>query len=178
MSLLIRQPGPARADDGCAVVPASLSDVPEMDRIEQAAFSTPWSRELIRGAILNEKYLVRVLRTAESTVAGFYIAHTIDQSSNLDNLVVAERSRRQGHGRRLLRDWIHQAWERNLSTLTLQVNTKNSSAQRLYRQFHFRPIRLLVGYYPNGEDAFQMEMTFAAYLRETRGAPLRGVVGG
>jgi ribosomal-protein-alanine N-acetyltransferase len=177
MSLLIRQPGLARMDDRYTVVPASLADVPQMDHIEQAAFSTPWSRELIRGAILNQKYLVRVLRTPEDAVAGFYIAHTIDQSSNLDNLVVAEQSRRQGHGRRLLRDWIHQAWEQNLSVLTLQVNTKNSSAQRLYRQFHFRPIRLLVGYYPNGEDAFQMEMTFAAYLRETSGAPLRGAAG-
>lgn len=175
--MLIRQPGPAPTDGGYTVVPASLADVPEMDRIEQAAFSTPWSRELIRGAILNQKYVVRALRTPEGTVAGFYIAHTIDQSSNLDNLVVAEQARRQGHGRRLLRDWIHQAWEQNLSTLTLQVNTKNSSAQRLYRQFHFRPVRLLVGYYPNGEDAFQMEMTFSAYLRETRRAPLRGAAG-
>lgn len=177
MSLLFRMQALARGSDGFTVAPATLGDVPEMDRIEQAAFSTPWSRELIRSAILNRKYQVRVLRTCELPVAGFYIAHTTDQTSNLDNLVVNESARRQGHGRRLVNDWIHESWEQSLSTLTLQVNTVNGGAQRLYRQFHFRPIRLLVGYYPNGDDAFQMEMTFAAHLQKGSAPPLRDAAG-
>ncbi len=178
MSLLIRMQARARGSDPFPVGSASLNDVAEMDRIEQAAFSTPWSRELIRSAILNRKYQVRVLRTRERPVAGFYISHTTEQSSNLDNLVVEESARRQGHGRRLVNDWINESWEQSLSTLTLQVNTVNGGAQRLYRQFHFRPIRLLVGYYPNGDDAFQMEMSFAAHLREGRAPPLRDAAEG
>jgi ribosomal-protein-alanine N-acetyltransferase len=173
MSLLIRKHSVARAAGPLPVGPACLADVAEMDRIEQAAFATPWSRELIRSAILNRKYQVRVLRTDANPVAGFYIAHANEQTSNLDNLVVDEQARRQGHGRRLVNDWINEAWGQSLSTLTLQVNTANSTAQRLYRQFSFRPTRLLVGYYPNGDDAFQMEMTFSAYLRDGRTPPLR-----
>lgn len=168
MSLLIRKQATARQVEDSPVAAAALADVPEMDRIEQAAFATPWSRELIRSAILNRKYQVRVLRTLELPVAGFYIAHATEQSSNLDNLVVHEGARRLGHGRRLLNDWIAESWGQSLATLTLQVNTGNSGAQKLYRQFHFRPIRLLVGYYPNGDDAFQMEMTFSAHIREGR----------
>ena len=177
MPLLIRKPAFARASNDFSVTLAALNDVPEMDRIEQAAFATPWSRELIRSAILNRKYQVRVLRAPDLPVAGFYIAHTTGQASNLDNLVVAPNARRQGYGRRLVNDWINEAWQQSLSTLTLQVNTVNGGAQRLYRQFQFRPIRLLVGYYPNGDDAFQMEMTFAAHLREGRIPPLRDVAG-
>jgi ribosomal-protein-alanine N-acetyltransferase len=178
MPLLIRKQSFARARDDFSVTLAGLSDVPEMDRIEQAAFATPWSRELIRSAILNRKYQVRVLRTPELPVAGFYIAHTTDQASNLDNLVVETHARRQGYGRRLVNAWINEAWIQSLATLTLQVNTVNGGAQRLYRQFQFRPIRLLVGYYPNGDDAFQMEMTFAAHLREGRVPPLLDAAGG
>jgi ribosomal-protein-alanine N-acetyltransferase len=173
MSLLLRKSALPRASDDSSVSAACLADVPDMDRIEQAAFATPWSRELIRSAILNRKYQVRVLRRPELPVAGFYIAHATEQSCNLDNLVVDEQARRQGNGRRLLNDWINEAWEQSLSTLTLQVNTGNNTAQRLYRQFHFRPTRLLVGYYPNGDDAFQMEMAFASHIRDGRLPPLR-----
>ena len=136
-----------------------------MDRIEQASFATPWNAELIRGAVLNRKYLVRVLRAAGG-VAGFYIAHTVDAASNLDNLVVDTALRDRGHGRRLLNDWIALAWEQRLYTLTLQVNIDNRGAQRLYRRFHFKQTRRLVGYYPNGDDAYQMEMTFSARISD------------
>jgi ribosomal-protein-alanine N-acetyltransferase len=153
----------ARAAVGEPVVSHALvADVGEIDRIEQAAFSTPWSRDLIRSAILNRRYLVRILRDAESRVTGFYIAHTVDGRSNLDNLAVEVGARRQGWGRCLVTDWILQVRRQSLSSLTLQVNTGNWAAQRLYRQFRFKPTRLLVGYYPNGEDAYQMEMPLAA----------------
>jgi ribosomal-protein-alanine N-acetyltransferase len=177
MSLLIRKQVTARARDDFSVTLACLADVPEMDRIEQAAFATPWSRELIRSAILNRKYQVRVLRTQDNPVAGFYIAHATDQASNLDNLVVDQEARRQGYGRRLVNDWINESWSQSLSTLTLQVNTTNNTAQRLYRQFHFKPMRLLVGYYPNGDDAFQMEMTFASRIQDGRLPQLRDATG-
>src|SRR5690242_4182060 len=75
MPLLIRKPAVPRTREEASVTMACLADVPEMDRIEQAAFATPWSRELIRSAILNRKYQVRVLRTPERSVAGFYISH-------------------------------------------------------------------------------------------------------
>ena len=44
-----------------------------------------------------------------------------------------------------------------MGSLTLQVNTRNQAAERLYRAFSFRRVRLLTGYYPDGEDAYQME---------------------
>jgi ribosomal protein S18 acetylase RimI-like enzyme len=42
------------------------------------------------------------------------------------------------------------------------VNTSNVRAQKLYEEFDFKNLKLLVGYYPNGDDAYQMEMPFAA----------------
>jgi ribosomal-protein-alanine N-acetyltransferase len=139
------------------IAPALPDDLPAMDRIEQQSFSTPWSMDLMRGALANHRYRVRVLRSAEGQLVAFYIAHTAESASNLDNLAVLESARRQGLGRRLVVDWIVHARRQRLSALTLQVNTRNQAAERLYRTLSFRRVRLLTGYYPDGEDAYQME---------------------
>ncbi|MFI5400869.1 MAG: GNAT family N-acetyltransferase [SAR324 cluster bacterium] len=152
-------PVPIEEVDGgeYGIVQAQPEDLPAMDRIEHEAFSTPWSLDLIRGALVNHRYRVRVMRGADGRPIAFYIAHTTDNQSNLDNLAVTESSRRKGCGRRLVVDWIAHARRQRLAALTLQVNTRNLAAERLYRAFSFRRVRLLAGYYPNGEDAYQME---------------------
>jgi [ribosomal protein S18]-alanine N-acetyltransferase len=139
------------------IEPAQADDLATMDRIEREAFTTPWSLDLMRGALVNHRYRVRVLRADTSDVVGFYIAHTTDNQSNLDNLAITGASRRRGCGRRLVVDWVASARKQRLSALSLQVNTRNQPAERLYRTFSFRRVRLLSGYYPNGEDAYQME---------------------
>ena len=98
------------------------------------------------------------MKVAHEPVAGFYIAHATNGRSNLDNLAVDLHLRGMGMGRKLLEDWIERACLQKTSTLSLQVNTKNMGAQRLYQCFAFKKVRLLSGYYPNGDDAYQMEM--------------------
>lgn len=142
-----------------SLAPAALSDLDAIDRIEQEAFNTPWSRDLLRAAILNRQYVVQVLRDEATLVAGFYIAHTVQQRSNLDNLAVDVPARLMGYGRRLIEDWMERSHTSGLHLLTLQVNTANKAAQRLYEAHGFRTTRLLVSYYPNGEDAYQMELS-------------------
>ena len=155
-SVLPVAPEEVHAED-YAIVPAQTEDLLAMDRIEQEAFTTPWSLDLMRGALVNHRYRVRVMRGEHRRLIAFYIAHTTDDLSNLDNLAVNEASRRQGCGRRLVVDWIAHARRQRLAALTLQVNTRNQAAELLYRTFSFRRVRLLAGYYPNGEDAYQME---------------------
>lgn len=143
------------------IEPAQVEDLPAMDRIEREAFATPWSLDLMRGALVNGRYRVRVLRGPNGRLVAFYIAHVTDSVSNLDNLAVTPTSRRQGCGRRLVVDWIAHARRQRMHSLTLQVNTRNQGAERLYRAFSFRRVRLLTGYYPDGEDAYQMERDLA-----------------
>ena len=139
------------------VTEAMLADVDPIDRIEQEAFNTPWSRELLRAALLNDAYRVRILRTEDQGLLGFSIAHAMRGRSNLDNLAVDRAARSRGYGSQLIQDWIDDAYDRELESLTLQVNTANVRAQKLYEQFRFRTAKLLVAYYPNGDDAYQME---------------------
>ena len=150
-------PPSGEAPDFHAIEPAQPEDLPAMDRIEREAFATPWSLDLMRGALVNHRYRVRVLRGSQGRLIAFYIAHVTDASSNLDNLAVTSASRRQGAGRRLVVDWIAHARRQRMGSLTLQVNTRNQPAEKLYRAFSFRRVRLLTSYYPDGEDAYQME---------------------
>lgn len=160
----------ARLESNCArpdsrrlsIRHATLLDLSAMDRIEQEAFNTPWSRELLRGAIYNMRYDVRVVRAAEDYVAGFYIAHGVQRRSNLDNLAVDGGYRRRGYGRDMLDDWIRRSREIGLDRLTLQVNTANTAAQLLYEDYGFRVRRTLKRYYTNGQDAYEMTMALAA----------------
>lgn len=140
-----------------SITPGISDDVAEMERMERAAFATPWSGELLHAAILSREYSVRVLRSTDIPVVGFSIFRTQGRVSNLDNLVVAEPCQGRGNGKVLLEDWFHRATSSEASTLTLQVNINNQGAQKFYRAFRFKATRLLNGYYPNGEDAFQME---------------------
>lgn len=153
-----------------SIGPASPADLDAIDRIEQEAFNTPWSRELLRAAISNDAYRVRTLRAGLEGVLGFYIAHTTRERSNLDNLAVQCSLRSRGYGGELLRDWIGEADAQKLEMLTLQVNTANVRAQKLYERFRFKTAKLLVAYYPNGDDAYQMERALLA-ARATIPAP-------
>lgn len=144
------------------IAPATLQDFQQINRIQKEAFVTPWSIDLIRAAIVNKKYVVRVVRQGQAPVAGFYIAHATRGKCNLDNLAVDGPKRGKGVGKLLIRDWIAMAGTRETPVLSLQVNTRNLGAQRLYQDFDFRKTSLLVNYYPNGDDAYQMEMAFPA----------------
>lgn len=144
------------------IEPALPVDIEAIDGIEQEAFNTPWNRDLLRSAIVNPQYRVRVLRQSEGRLIGFYIAHTVSRRSNLDNLAVDEWVRGNGFGSRLIDDWLQAGEQAAMDALSLQVNTANRGAQRLYERFGFTTARLLVSYYPNGEDAYHMERAVKA----------------
>ncbi|MDH5753309.1 MAG: GNAT family N-acetyltransferase [Deltaproteobacteria bacterium] len=156
------------------IEPAHPDDLGVIDRLQQEAFNTPWTTELLRAAILNEEYCVRVLRNPLLGLLGFYISHAVEKRCNLDNLVVRPAQRRKGLGTMLINDWAEQAAAKGLHVLTLQVNTANRDAQRLYERLGFRSTRILISYYPNGNDAFQMERGKKQALDDTLLGSLTG----
>ena len=138
---------------------AILSHLPLIAYIEQAAFTNPWNEAMMKAAVMNPEYDVRVLHDPHGLLAGFYIAHRVVHRSNLDNLAVAESCRNNGYGSLLIEDWMIRSARKRLKSLSLQVNVENTRAQKLYQRYRFQITRLMMGYYPNGEDAFEMLRT-------------------
>jgi ribosomal-protein-alanine N-acetyltransferase len=74
---------------------------------------------------------------AISSLHAFLVARRVDTEWELENIVVAERVRRQGLGRLMLKEFISHAWARKGSAIFLEVRESNQNARALYRSMGF-----------------------------------------
>jgi ribosomal-protein-alanine N-acetyltransferase len=153
---------------------ATAADVPairELDR--QAATAAHWSEEQYMrlfatgaGTLSQRIGLVALATTIressdknpapsakqESAVRGFLVAHGLGAEWGIENLVVAEASRRQGLGRRLVEELIAQARAAGAQSVFLEVRESNYAARALYGNVGFAVNGLRKDYYANPSD--------------------------
>ena len=72
------------------------------------------------------------------------------------SVAVAPDARRRGLGTTMMRAAEGLTAERGLSTIRLEVSTKNLAAIEFYRGLGYRTDGVLYGYYSWGEDAYSM----------------------
>ncbi|OEU14661.1 putative N-acetyltransferase [Fragilariopsis cylindrus CCMP1102] len=83
------------------------------------------------------------------------------QTGYIGMLAVRKSYRRKGIGKDLVQQVLKRMKERGCTSVTLETETSNSNAQKLY-QNHFGFIReeLLVRYYLNCGDAYRLRLWF------------------
>jgi len=116
--------------------PASPEDIPRILILErQAQQAAHWPEGKYR-EIFNCPVPTRFVLVIEheSSVQGFGILRVIDQESEIENVVVADGSRRQGWGIQLLRRSIELARNMGAITLFLEVRDSNLPARALYNR--------------------------------------------
>jgi len=87
-------------------------------------------------------------------ILAFLVAHRIDQEWELENIVVAEESRRHGIGARLIKELIDLARANDGRRIFLEVRESNYVARALYRKMGFAETGSRVDYYSDpSEDA-------------------------
>lgn len=159
------------------VRPATVADVPAMMDLErQSPAAGHWSRNQYQALVAagNEKS-ERVAWVVEDDEAGqperipsaspgilaFLIAHRVDATWELENIVVAATARRRGIGQRLLGELIEQVRSTQGSEISLEVRQSNHAARSLYRKAGFEEVGLRRGYYSNPpEDAILCRLRF------------------
>jgi len=110
-------------------------DIPEVERIEQLSFPSPWSSQLFS------------LELKKKDFAYYWVLHP--------------SSRRKGLGKTLLTHILEDARKRKIKKVTLEVRRSNRPAQNLYEQFGFKKIAIRPHYYHDtGEDAIVYWKTF------------------
>jgi ribosomal-protein-alanine N-acetyltransferase len=72
------------------------------------------------------------------------------------SLAVAPDARRRGIGTQMMQTVEAFCREQGLSTIRLEVSTRNLGAIELYRRLGYRTDGVLYGYYSWGEDAYSM----------------------
>ncbi len=149
---------PGVLDGVGAVRPASAADAAELAEIEKACFAIPWSYESLRHDLSdNPAAHYWVITAADGRLAGYAAYWQVMDEAQITNIAVLPAYRRQGFGRRLMRQMIWQASADHLTQMVLEVRQSNQAACGLYESEGFLPVGLRRGYYAdNGEAAITM----------------------
>jgi len=141
-----------------AVAPMCVEDLADVLEIENASFSTPWSRDSFLHELLeNERAVYLVAKDVLGKVAGYVGMWVIFDEGHITNVAVHPLFRNRGIGSLLLTRLAEVCREHDVKFLTLEVRRSNLAAQNLYYKHGFVHMGVRRRYYlDNNEDALIM----------------------
>ena len=123
---------------------ASLDDIAEILKIENACFSSPWSEGSISDA-LNNPCSRFYLAFADGKTAGYMGVQIFSGEGYVTNIATLPEFRRHGVAKAL----INKALENEMDFITLEVRESNIPAIELYNSFGFVEVGKRPNYYSN-----------------------------
>jgi ribosomal-protein-alanine N-acetyltransferase len=135
------------------------SDLPRVMEIERAAFSHPWSEELVRRELSHEfSTVLLATEGASGPILGFAVVWLVPDELHVLNVAVAPEARRRGVARAVLAKVEAGAREQGARVAMLEVRRSNAPAIALYRALGYREVAIRPRYYAeDGEDAIVMD---------------------
>lgn len=135
---------------------AEERDLEQVEALEQACFSRPWTIDMLRRQLQNDRheFLVAV---EENKVLGYIgMLHVMDEGY-ISNVAVVEAARRAGIGSKLVEGMLRRCEALSLLFVTLEVRASNDAAIQLYAKHGFEEVGRRKGYYEAPrEDAILM----------------------
>ena len=135
-------------------------DVDQVLAIEQASFTSPWSRNLFLSEFRSpgvSSLLVALHDAPVRTVTGFIVYWVVQDEMHILNLAVMPAFRRNGLARMLVADAIRRAQRKGARRAFLEVRISNTNAQKLYSHLGFTGVSVRREYYDAPvEDAVVM----------------------
>jgi [ribosomal protein S18]-alanine N-acetyltransferase len=141
---------------GLRIEPLSSSaDLDDVLSIEEASFTSPWSREMYLAELQNVGVSFCYLaRDAAGRAVGFCSFWRVLEELHINNLAVAPDYRRRGVGTALLTFVLSEGSRLGALRATLEVRRSNDIARQLYERLGFIAAGVRRGYYSNPvEDA-------------------------
>lgn len=135
----------------------NLGDFQKIEPIYNLEFDDFWKPQNLKSELQNvsSKYIVA---KENGEIVGFAgIWYSVDDA-HITNIVVRKSYRNKGIGSLLLEKLIELAKPK--TSLTLEVNTKNEIAQKLYLKYGFKNLGIRKKYYDGIEDAYIMTLYF------------------
>lgn len=128
------------------ITPLMASDIGQVAAIEAMQHHAPW-RAASFSDVLRQGWHSGVLKDANHTIQGYYIAMTAGDDEELLTITVHPDAVRQGYGKRLMQDLLGHARQRGAARLFLEVRASNAPAIRLYEQLGFKITGMRKNYY-------------------------------
>jgi ribosomal protein S18 acetylase RimI-like enzyme len=158
---------------------ATLRDIPELLRIETAAFETDrLTAQSLRNFIKSDTASLHVAEgsghEARGSLHGFCIVlfRRGTVVARLYSMAVDHGARGRGVAQALMRAMEADAAERGALFLRLEVRHDNAAAIRLYESFGYKPFGRYLQYYEDNADALRFEKSLLAHAgASTRRVP-------
>lgn len=142
------------------VVPMREDHLPEVEAIEQACFSVPWSLEAFREELENP-VAVYVAAQLAGRVIGYGGMRGAGGEFYIDNIAVSPEYRRRGAGRAVVSRLIESARNSGGRFISLEVRPSNAPAIALYEQLGFKQAGIRRDFYERPrEDGLIYTLTF------------------
>ena len=139
------------------IEPMRLADIPEVQAIEQASFTTPWPPQAYRSELETNKLAAYLVARIDGRVVAYAGLWLMVDEAHITTFAVDPAWRRRRIGERLLLAALDLAIARGAREATLEVRRSNLAARRLYEKYGFRPVGLRPRYYTDDdEDALIM----------------------
>jgi len=161
-----------RNDDSRVIRLATGDDIGRLLVIaNEATTSAFWSEEKYQQRMAGDSGVVLVGQESDE-ITGFLVARAVAGECEIENLAVASKHRRKGHGRRLVEAAISAAYERACQSIWLEVRVSNRAARQLYESLGFCEAGRRRRYYRDPEeDALVLKLSLG------RGAQTRDRTG-
>jgi [ribosomal protein S18]-alanine N-acetyltransferase len=135
----------------------TLSDLGDIERIEQQVYPTPWSRSMFAGELAKPASVSLGAFAEDGRLVGYLIVSRYVDAWHVMNIAVETERRRNGVASLLLDRLFDLTAGDPRRGYTLEVRTSNRAAIALYERFGFEASGIRRGYYTdNREDALIM----------------------
>lgn len=144
--------------DNITVSIMTLSDLDSISNILTYEFDDFWNYNVFKSELENKnsKYVVAKLNNEIIGFGGIWFS--VDDI-HITNIVVKKIYRNQKIGSLILSVLIDMCKNQVQNSITLEVNSNNIPAQKLYQKFGFKIAGIRKKYYNNTEDAIIMTKT-------------------
>ena len=144
--------------DNIKISAMTLPDLDSISDILTCEFDDFWNYNLFKSELENKNsmYIVAKLNNQIVGFAGIWLS--VDDI-HITNIVVKKNCRNQKIGSLMLNNLIELCENRTQKSITLEVNSNNIPAQKLYQKFGFKNVGIRKKYYNNTKDAIIMTKT-------------------
>jgi len=131
----------------------TVSDLDLIKDILLTDFDDFWNYNTFKNELLNPNSKYIVAKTNDKIVGFAGLWKSVDDV-HITNIVTAKKYRNKNIGSLMLSNLIQMAKsEKGITSITLEVNSNNIPAQKLYEKFGFNVVGIRKKYYNNIDDA-------------------------
>ena len=135
-----RQEVTPQGDETVEISTACLEDLPQLVEMDRTLFGPVWHKGPWEFSVSFEQAFLFTIAKAKGRIVGYQWCDRVGEHGHLTRLAVDTAWQNQGIGTRLLTDTLRRLVRDGVTLVTLNTQSDNLAASRLYRRHGFMPL--------------------------------------